>query len=72
MSVQDGYDVATGPDEFVEASGRRRLRVNVRAATSHSRALVDICGVEREVAGAEATDGKTSPPPAGCPCSSGF
>ncbi len=64
QSVEDVEDVA-------DATPKRRPRVTFVSGTSHSRASVGLGGVQREVSELEGEDGE-APPPAGCPCSSGF
>ncbi|GAB3078332.1 hypothetical protein [Nocardioides zeae] len=70
-----GPDTAAGPSApppaAAGATPRRTARVSFVGGTSHSRASVDVRGTEREVVDRTGPDGET-PPPAGCPCSSGF
>jgi hypothetical protein len=51
---------------------RRAPRLTFLGGTSRSRASVELRGVDRDVVDREPAPDGGPPPPAGCPCSSGF
>ena len=61
----------TAADVGDTTTDQRSSRVTFLGGTSRSRSSVGVAGFEHDIVERESIDGE-EPPPAGCPCTSGF